>query len=80
MEAQEGKKAYVYMLTNNRGNVLYIGSTEDLKTRLRRPSLNAPAVAAPQFVEAPADLSQGATPNRFHEFRKYVFSTVGSRF
>ena len=34
MEAQEGKKAYVYMLTNNRGNVLYIGSTEDLKTRL----------------------------------------------
>ena len=36
MEAQEGKKAYVYMLTNNRGNVLYIGSTEDLKTRLGR--------------------------------------------
>ena len=28
------KKAYVYMLSNNRGNVLYIGFTEDLKTRL----------------------------------------------
>ena len=26
--------AYVYMLTNYRGNVLYIGSTEDLKTRI----------------------------------------------
>lgn len=28
------EKAYVYMLTNNCGNVLYIGSTADLKTRL----------------------------------------------
>ena len=26
--------AYVYMLTNDRGNVLYIGATEDLKKRL----------------------------------------------
>lgn len=25
---------YVYMLTNDRGNVLYIGSTEDLKKRI----------------------------------------------
>jgi len=31
---QESKKAYVYMLTNHWGNVLYIGSTEDLKTRI----------------------------------------------
>ena len=29
----EEKKAYVYMLTNYWGNVLYIGFTEDLKTR-----------------------------------------------
>lgn len=28
------ERAYVYMLTNYWGNVLYIGSTEDLKTRL----------------------------------------------
>jgi putative endonuclease len=27
-------KAYVYMLTNDRGNVLYIGSTENLKERI----------------------------------------------
>jgi putative endonuclease len=26
--------AYTYMLTNDRGNVLYVGSTEDLKKRL----------------------------------------------
>ena len=26
--------AYVYILTNYRGNVLYIGSTEDLRTRI----------------------------------------------
>jgi len=34
MEDPEGKRAYVYMLTNFWSNVLYIGSTEDLKTRL----------------------------------------------
>ena len=28
------KKYYVYMLTNDKGNVLYIGSTEDLKKRV----------------------------------------------
>lgn len=28
------KRSYVYMLTNRWGNVLYVGSTEDLKTRL----------------------------------------------
>jgi len=28
------KKAFVYMLTNSRGNVLYIGSTENLKERI----------------------------------------------
>lgn len=33
-EHLEDKKAYVYMLTNYGGNVLYIGLTEDLKTRL----------------------------------------------
>lgn len=27
-------EAFVYMLTNDRGNVLYIGATEDLKDRL----------------------------------------------
>ena len=27
-------KAHVYMLTNERGNVLYIGSTDDLKKRI----------------------------------------------
>lgn len=27
-------RAYVYCMTNARGNVLYIGSTEDLKTRV----------------------------------------------
>ena len=27
-------RAYVYMLTNYRGNVLYVGSTGDLKTRI----------------------------------------------
>ena len=27
-------EAFVYMLTNDRGNVLYIGATEDLKERL----------------------------------------------
>ena len=32
--AMEEKKAYVYMLTNYWGNVLYIGYTEDLKTRI----------------------------------------------
>jgi putative endonuclease len=31
---QEGKKGYVYLLTNDRGNVLYIGSTQKLKARL----------------------------------------------
>ena len=30
----KNKKAFVYMLTNDRGNVLYIGSTMDLKERL----------------------------------------------
>lgn len=34
MDKQKGNKAYVYMLTNYWGNVVYIGSTEDLKTRL----------------------------------------------
>jgi len=34
MVGQEGERAYVYLLTNFRGNVLYIGSTVDLKTRL----------------------------------------------
>lgn len=34
MDEQKNRKAYVYMLTNYRGNVLYVGSTEDLKTRL----------------------------------------------
>lgn len=35
MEEHKGnEKAYVYMLTNYWGNVLYIGSTEDLKTRV----------------------------------------------
>ena len=31
---QKSKKGYVYMLTNHWENVLYIGSTEDLKTRI----------------------------------------------
>jgi putative endonuclease len=31
---QSHQKAYVYILTNRRGNVLYIGCTEDLKTRI----------------------------------------------
>jgi putative endonuclease len=30
------QRGYVYLMTNERGNVLYIGSTEDLKTRLRQ--------------------------------------------
>ena len=30
----ENGRAYVYMLTNYRGNVLYIGSTEELGTRI----------------------------------------------
>jgi putative endonuclease len=30
----EAKQAFVYMLTNDRGNVLYIGATDDLKERL----------------------------------------------
>jgi putative endonuclease len=30
----ENKQAFVYMLTNYFGNVLYIGSTEDLQTRI----------------------------------------------
>jgi putative endonuclease len=34
MEEGRGKKAYVYMLTNHWGNVLYVGSTEDLRTRI----------------------------------------------
>ena len=33
-QAMGEKKAYVYILTNYWGNVLYIGSTEDLKTRV----------------------------------------------
>src|SRR5271167_3163757 len=33
-ETKESKRAYVYMITNYGGNVLYIGSTEDLKTRI----------------------------------------------
>ena len=31
---EDAEKAFVYMLTNNRGNVLYTGCTEDLKKRL----------------------------------------------
>ena len=31
---QEKKKAYVYILSNDRGNVLYIGSTAELKKRI----------------------------------------------
>lgn len=31
---QEQKKAYVYILSNNRGNVLYIGSTAEFKKRI----------------------------------------------
>jgi putative endonuclease len=31
---EDAKEAYVYMLTNDRGNVLYTGCTEDLKNRL----------------------------------------------
>ena len=30
----EQEKAFVYMLTNDKGNVLYVGSTSDLKGRL----------------------------------------------
>jgi putative endonuclease len=30
----ESKEAFVYMLTNDRGNVLYTGCTEDLRERL----------------------------------------------
>ena len=33
-ERPANQKAYVYMLTNYWGNVLYIGSTEDLRIRL----------------------------------------------
>lgn len=33
-EFRSNQKSYVYMLTNYWGNVLYIGSTEDLRTRL----------------------------------------------
>jgi putative endonuclease len=32
---EDAKEAFVYMLTNDRGNVLYTGCTEDLKKRLR---------------------------------------------
>ena len=31
---QDTQKAYVYILSNDRGNVLYIGCTEDLKKRI----------------------------------------------
>lgn len=31
---KEIKKSYVYMLTNSRGNVLYVGVTDDLKRRM----------------------------------------------
>lgn len=31
---EETDKAYVYMLTNMRGNVLYIGMTDNLKRRM----------------------------------------------
>lgn len=33
-ESNEASKAYVYILSNERGNVLYIGSTEDLRKRI----------------------------------------------
>jgi putative endonuclease len=35
-EPNENKKAFVYMMTNYWGNVLYIGSTTDLKTRVNQ--------------------------------------------
>jgi putative endonuclease len=34
MEMEDNKKSYVYMMTNYWGNVLYIGSTADLKSRV----------------------------------------------
>jgi putative endonuclease len=34
MEREERKSAYVYVLTNDRGNVLYVGATDNLKKRL----------------------------------------------
>ena len=33
-EREQSAKAYVYILTNDRRNVLYIGSTKDLKKRI----------------------------------------------
>ena len=30
----DNRKAFVYMLTNDRGNVLYVGSTENLRERI----------------------------------------------
>jgi putative endonuclease len=34
LRVEDTKEAFVYILTNDRGNVLYIGCTEDLKERL----------------------------------------------
>jgi putative endonuclease len=34
IEMQEEKKAYVYILSNDRRNVLYIGSTAEFKKRI----------------------------------------------
>ncbi|RDJ93416.1 hypothetical protein B4Q13_22055, partial [Lacticaseibacillus rhamnosus] len=34
METEKQNTAYVYMLTNDRGNVLYVGATDNLKKRL----------------------------------------------
>lgn len=34
MDCKESNGAYVYLLTNDRGNVLYIGCTDNLKKRL----------------------------------------------
>lgn len=34
MDVERGERCYVYMLTNDGGNVLYLGVTSDLKKRL----------------------------------------------
>ncbi len=34
MASEEPKRAYVYVLTNDRSNVLYVGATDNLKKRV----------------------------------------------
>jgi putative endonuclease len=34
MKTEKRKSAYVYVLTNDRGNVLYVGATDNLRKRL----------------------------------------------